>query len=104
MRRIMIVALSAALLTTGAWAVHGAAAGSTGTPCSGGAGRKIGTGGAGTAGNGWVAGVVSTSSRAAVSASGSPAMFDGRYFIWKAARTVRVVSSGSWWMARAASA
>jgi hypothetical protein len=31
MRRIMIVALSAALLTTGAWVVHGAAAGSTGT-------------------------------------------------------------------------
>jgi hypothetical protein len=31
MRRILIVALSAALLTTTAWLVHGAAAGSTGT-------------------------------------------------------------------------
>jgi hypothetical protein len=31
MRRILIVALSAALLTTTAWVVHGAAAGSTGT-------------------------------------------------------------------------
>jgi hypothetical protein len=31
MRRIIIVALSAALLTTTAWVVHGAAAGSTGT-------------------------------------------------------------------------
>jgi hypothetical protein len=31
MRRIVIVALSAALLTTTAWVVHGAAAGSTGT-------------------------------------------------------------------------
>jgi hypothetical protein len=31
MRRIIVVALSAALLTTTAWVVHGAAAGSTGT-------------------------------------------------------------------------
>jgi hypothetical protein len=31
MRRILIVALSAALITTGAWVVHGAAAGSTDT-------------------------------------------------------------------------
>ena len=31
MRRILVVALSAALLTTTAWLVHGAAAGSTGT-------------------------------------------------------------------------
>ena len=31
MRRIIVVALSAALLTTSAWLVHGAAAGSTGT-------------------------------------------------------------------------
>jgi hypothetical protein len=31
MRRIVVVALSAALLTTTAWVVHGAAAGSTGT-------------------------------------------------------------------------
>ena len=40
-------------------------------------------------------GVETTSSSAAVSASGSPAMSDGRYFIWKVLSTWRVAGSSS---------
>ena len=40
-------------------------------------------------------GVETTSSSAAVSASGSPPMSDGRYFIWKVLITWRVAGSSA---------